>query len=123
MARWVLLPLTWKTRVALPPLTVSWLAFRPSIVRSSVTLSSPPALLRVMVPFNPLANWMTSAPGWVLAAVIAARSDPGPLSARLVTVKVLSRVRSSRARGPAGCGSPDDVSGNRFDCAASRETT
>jgi hypothetical protein len=39
---------------------------------------------------------MTSAPGVVLAAVIAARSEPVPLSARLVTVKVLSKVRSSK---------------------------
>src|SRR5207249_120992 len=91
----VALPLTRKTRLVLLPLTVSLFALGPLIVRSSVMLSSP--LVRVMVPFNPPANWTTSAPGVVLAAVIAARSEPGSWSERLVTVKVLGRVRSSRA--------------------------
>src|SRR5436305_1181412 len=91
------------------PVKVSWLAPGPLIVRSSVMLNSPLALVRVMVPFNPPANLMTSAPGVVLAAVIAARSEPEPLSARLVTVKVLGTVRSSstsrRGRKERGRGS------------------
>src|SRR5262245_35159833 len=41
---------------------------------------------------------MTSAPGSRLAAKIACRSEPRPLSLRLSTVKVLSKVRSSRTR-------------------------
>src|SRR5262245_21098379 len=94
MARSVALPLTWKTRVVLPPLTVNLFAFGPSIVRSSVTLSS---LARVMVPLSPPANLMTSAPAPALAAVIAARSEPSPPSARFVTVNVLGKARPSRA--------------------------
>src|SRR4029453_394450 len=42
------------------------------------------------------ANLMTSAPGWALASVTAWANDPGPLSARFVTVNVLGTVRSSR---------------------------
>src|SRR4029450_7565759 len=37
----------------------------------------------------------TSAPGLALAAAIAARSEPRPLSARLTTVKVLGTGRAS----------------------------
>jgi WD40 repeat protein len=53
MVRCVPLPLTWKTRVLLPPLTVSLFAPGPLMVRSSVTASS---LLRVMLLCSPGAN-------------------------------------------------------------------
>ena len=49
-------------------------------------LNSP--LVRAIVPSQTAgAKRIRSAPGLVLAAVIAARSEPGPLSARLRTVK------------------------------------
>src|SRR5262245_30133770 len=83
-----------KMRVTSLPDTANWLALAPLIVRASVMLSS---LARGMVPFNPGANWMTSAPGVVFADVIAARSEPGPLSSRFMTVKVLGRARPSSA--------------------------
>src|SRR5262245_8767874 len=38
---------------------------------------------------------MVSAPAWLFASRIACRSDPPPLSARLLTVKMLGTVRSS----------------------------
>src|SRR5262249_44362313 len=43
-----------------------------------------------------VAKSIASAPGLALAAATAARSDPAPLSRRLVTVKALGRLRSSR---------------------------
>ncbi len=86
--------LTSKTRVVPPPLTVIWLAPGPLTVRSSVMAIS---LASVMVPCSPLAKSTLSAPGWALAWPTAHRSEPVPLSARLVTVKVLGTVRSSRA--------------------------
>ena len=70
-----------KTRLASLPLTASRPAPGPSIRRSSVMPNSP--LVRATVPRSPWAKAMTSAPGLALAAVIAARSEPGPLSARL----------------------------------------
>src|SRR5262249_43106548 len=63
-------------------------------VGSPVTLSSP--RVRAMVP--PLAagaKAIRSAPGLALASRTACRSEPGPLSARFLTVKVLGTVRSS----------------------------
>src|SRR5262249_43536513 len=92
IARSVALPLAWKTRVVLPPLTVTWVAPGPLMVRSFVTVSS---LARVMVPFRPGANLMRSAPAVALAAVIAAAREFGPLGSRFLTVKVLGTVRSS----------------------------
>src|SRR5207247_1331599 len=65
----------------------------PWIVRLSVTLSWP--VLRGMVPVKPEAKATVSAPGLVLAAAMAARSEPAPLSSRLVTLNVLGTVRSS----------------------------
>ena len=95
-----------KTRLASLPLTASRPAPGPSIRRPSVMLNSP--LVRATVPRSPWAKVMTSAPGLVLAAVIAARSEPGPLSARLPTVKVLRTMRSS------SCATLNRVGRNRF---------
>src|SRR5207248_2107831 len=85
-------PLISKTRLALLPLMVRRLAPGPSMVRSSVMLSSP--LVRAMVPV--VAKLIASAPGLALAAATAPRSESGPPSRRLSTVKVLGRQRSSR---------------------------
>src|SRR4029077_9979841 len=89
----VALPLTWKTRVAPPPLTVILPAPRPLMVKSWVMLNS---LTRVIVPFSPPANLITSALGLALATVIAARKESAPLSLRFLTVMVLGTARSSR---------------------------
>lgn len=90
-----------KTRTALAPLTVSRSAPGPSIVTSPVMFSS---LLSGMAPCRPGAKLMASGPAWALASRTAWRSDPGPLSFRFLTVKVLGTVRSSRAvsRGTKG---------------------
>src|SRR5262245_7339931 len=85
-----------KTRLVSLPLTARRLAPGPTRDTSSVMLNSP--LVRVIVPRTPDANVMTSAPGLVLAAVIAARSESEPLSARLPTLKVLGTVRSSSCK-------------------------
>ena len=95
-----------KTRLASLPLTASRPAPGPSIRRPSVMPNSP--LVRATVPRSPWAKVMTSAPGLALAAVIAARSEPGPLSARLPTVKVLRTMRSS------SCATLNRVGRNRF---------
>jgi hypothetical protein len=61
------------------------------MVRPTPIVSGP--LVRVMVcPVRPWAKLMVSPP---LALLISSRSEPGPLSWLLVTVRVLSRVRSS----------------------------
>src|SRR5579885_645190 len=91
------LPASPKTRLAWLPLTVRLLRPGPLMVKLSVMSSSP--LVRVMVPV--VAKVITSAPGLALAALTAARSEPVPVSRRLVTVKVLGSARSSRA---SGCG-------------------
>src|SRR5262245_18593409 len=92
-----------KTRSASLPLMVSRLTPGPLISRSSVMSSWPEA--RAMVPANPGAKAMSSAPGRALASRIACRSEPAPLSPRFRTVKVLSTVLSSRAssRGTKRC--------------------
>src|SRR5262249_44879739 len=104
---------TWKTRERLPPLTVSLAAPGPSIFRSSVMSISP--LVRAMVPVSPSLKTMVSAPGWALAWATAARSEPSPLSAKVVTSKTdgtmrpSSDSRPSRARagfGTAAAGRP-----------------
>ena len=77
MLRWVSAPLTEKARVTWSPLTVSLSRPRPLMVRSSVT---PSWLARSIEPLSPPANSMTSAPGKALAASMAARNEPGPLS-------------------------------------------
>src|SRR5262249_52397438 len=51
------------------------------------------ALVRLMVPVTPRA--IVSSPGVTLAPRIACRSEPAPLSSRLVTLNVLGTVRSS----------------------------
>src|SRR5262245_14769786 len=79
------------------PLTVRALAPGPLIVRLSVMSNWP--LVRAMVPV--VAKSIASAPGLALAAATAARSEPAPLSRRLVTVKVLGRQRSPRASTPS----------------------
>src|SRR5262245_125451 len=63
----------------------------------SVRSSSP--LVRAMVPV--VAKSIVSAPGLALEAETASRSEPAPVSRRLVTVKVLGRQRSSRASTPS----------------------
>ena len=95
-----------KTRLASEPLTASLFAPGPSIRTLSVIPNSP--LVRATVPRRPWAKVMTSAPGLVLAAVTAARSEPAPLSASVRTVKVLGTVRSSK------CSTPSRVDEARF---------
>ncbi len=75
-----------KTRLVWFPLTVSQKAPGPWIVRLSVINKAP--LVSAMVPCNPGAKLITSGPGRPLASRIACRSDPGPLSARVVTTKL-----------------------------------
>src|SRR5262249_49165487 len=91
--------IVWKTRWVLLPLTVTLAAPGPWIVRFFVTASSP--LVSVMVPLTAAGKGMVSPGG---AAAIWARSEPAPLSLRLVTVRVLGTVRSSSAsrRGRTG---------------------
>jgi hypothetical protein len=88
----VVSPASPKTRLTPSPLTVRALAPGPLIVTPSVISSWP--LVRAIVPVT--AKSITSAPGLALAAATAARSEPGPVSSRLVTVKVLGSLRSSR---------------------------
>src|SRR5262249_27943558 len=86
---------TWKTRERLLPLTVSLAAPGPLIARSPVMSNSPP--VRAIVPVSPESKAMVSAPGWALARATAARSEPGPASARVVTWKVEATMRSPSA--------------------------
>src|SRR5262245_52631832 len=96
LAMLTLLAMTSKTRAAWLPLTVNRLAPGPLMVTLSVMRNSP--LVRVMVPRTLVANAMVSGPGLLLAWPTAQRREPGlVLSRRSVTVKVLGRVRSSRA--------------------------
>src|SRR5262245_27302084 len=90
---------TWKTRERLLPLTVSLAAPGPVIARSPVMSSSPP--VRAMVPVSPAWKSMTSAPGWALARATAARSEPAPLSARVVTWNVDGTMRASSDSSPS----------------------
>src|SRR5215468_2355684 len=86
---------TWKTRERLLPLTVSLAAPGPVIARSPVMSSSPP--VRAIVPVSPESKTMVSAPGWASAWATAARSEPAPLSARVVTWNVDGTMRSPSA--------------------------
>jgi len=98
--------LTAKTLLALLPLTVrlSWPS--PAMVTLLVTFSWP--LVRLMVwPLRLLSKRIVSPSA---AAPRTARSEPGPLSPALVTVRVLGRVRSSRAVSP---GTKDRGTGRR----------
>src|SRR5262245_53964818 len=83
---------TLRTREVWLPLTVSRSAPGPLIFRSSVTSSSP--LVRAIVPVSPGWKMMMSAPAWALAWARAARSEPGPPSARVVTWKADGTMRS-----------------------------
>ena len=74
-------PVTLKTRLALLPLMARLTAPGPAIDNSLLITSSP--LVRTMVPVT-LKSIVS--PG--AAEAIACRSEPGPLSSRLVTVRV-----------------------------------
>ncbi len=80
------------TRLEPVPLTDICEAPGPLIVTLPVMSNSP--LVRAMVPCNPCANTIV-VPGLALAAAMPARRELPPLSLRFVTVKVLSKVRSS----------------------------
>src|SRR5262245_41592287 len=84
-----------KTCEAWLPLTVSRSAPGPLIVRSWLTKSWP--LVRLMVPFSPDWKLIRSGTAVLLASRTAWRSEPGPASFRLMTVKVAGARRSSRA--------------------------
>jgi hypothetical protein len=90
---------TLKTRERLLPLTVSLSVPGQLIFRPSVMSSSPP--VRAMVPVSPSSKTMVSAPAWALAWATAARSVPGPLSARVVTWKVDGTMRPSSDSNPS----------------------
>src|SRR5262249_11753654 len=90
---------TWNTRERLPPLTISWSAPGPLIFRSSVMSSSPP--VRAMVPISPSSKTMVSAPAWALAWPTAARSEPSPPSARVVTWNAAGTTRASSDSRPS----------------------
>ena len=75
---------TENARLELLPLTVTMFAPGPLMAKSSVMFRTPE--VSPMVPCTPGAKRMTSGPGWPFASVIACRSDPGPLSARVRTV-------------------------------------
>src|SRR5215468_6439065 len=90
---------TWKTRERLPPLTVSLSAPGPLIFRPSVMSSSPP--VRAMVPVSPSPKTMVSGPAWALAWATAARSEPAPASARVVTWNVDGTMRASSDSSPS----------------------
>src|SRR5258706_13119053 len=65
-----------------------------SMMRSSEIVSWP--LVRTLVsPDSAASNLMASAPTLVLAKVMASRSEPGPLSARLVTTRVAAEEWSA----------------------------
>ena len=84
-------PSTWNTRLAPPPLTVSLLAPSPSIVTFTPIVSGPEFSV-IVSPLRLLAKLIVSP---LEAVVMAARSEPGPLSWLFMTVTVLSSVRSS----------------------------
>src|SRR5262245_57619227 len=86
---------TWKTRERLLPLTVNLSAPGPLIFTASVRSSSPP--VRAIVPVSPLSKTMVSAPAGALAWATAARSEPAPASARVVTWNVDGTMRSPSA--------------------------
>ena len=83
------LPLMLKTWLELLPLTDNLSAPGPLIVTLFVIGRS---LFSVMVPCSPLAKSMVSP---LLASAMADRNEPAPLSDRLYTVKVLSKLLSS----------------------------
>jgi hypothetical protein len=74
--------------------TVMLAAPGPVMVTGLVT--SGRAVAKVMVPVRPAWKVMVSAPAAALASVIACRSVPAPVSARVVTGKFAGAVRSSR---------------------------
>ena len=82
---------TVKTFWVPPPLTVSLLAPRPSTVRFTPIVSGPEVSV-IVSPLRLLAKLIVSP---LAAVVMAARSEPGPLSWLFMTVTVLSSVRSS----------------------------
>src|SRR5262249_16855304 len=86
---------TLKTRETLLPLTVSLSAPGPVILTASVMSSSPP--LRAIMPDSPSSKTMASAPAWAVAWATAARSEPAPPSARVVTWNVEGTMRSPSA--------------------------
>src|SRR5260370_24477313 len=83
---------TSNTREALLPLTVSWPAPGPAMVRFFLMSSSP--LVSVMVWKSRLGAKTMVSPLW--AAAMSARSEPAPLSRLFVTVSVPGTKRSSR---------------------------
>jgi hypothetical protein len=83
------LPLMSKIRLESLPLTASLLAPGPLIVTLAVIGKS---LASVMVPCSPLAKLMVSP---LLATPTSDRNEPEPLSDKLDTVKVLSKLLSS----------------------------
>jgi hypothetical protein len=80
-----------KTRLRPPASTSRRAAPGPWIVTLRSSASSP-QVRRMVWPFSRLANWIVS-PAW--AAATAARSDPCPSSATVLTVSVLGRARPS----------------------------
>src|SRR5262249_52049895 len=90
---------TLKTRERLLPLTVSLSAPGPLIFTSSVRSSWP--LVRAIVPVSPSSKTMLSAPGWALAWATAARSEPAPPSARVVTWNTAGTSRRPSAPSPS----------------------
>ena len=79
----VVLVMISKTRLALLPLTARTAGPGPRMVIFLTTASSPP--VSVMVPVTFVAKVMTSP---LPAGTMAARNEPGPLSARVATVLV-----------------------------------
>lgn len=74
----------WKTREALLPLTVSRDEPGPMMIRSSVISSSP--VVSVIVPVT--VKVIMSRPGFAFESKMACLSEFGPLSFRLVTVRL-----------------------------------
>jgi hypothetical protein len=59
----------------------------PSIVTGSVIVGSAPMTTEIVLLPEPIANRISSAPGFPFASRIAWRSEPGPESLLVVTVK------------------------------------
>src|SRR6266446_2798248 len=78
-----------------------------SMVRA-LEIVSWPLVRRLIFPDSAASNVMVSAPALVLAKRMALRSVPGPLSARLVTVRVAAKEASGAARqhASASAGAP-----------------
>src|SRR4030095_194431 len=75
---------------------VSLAAPGPLIVNVSEINITPLSLVSLMAPVRPSLKTIESAPGFSFALAMTSRSEPGPSSSKLVTMKVAGAIRDSR---------------------------